>query len=134
MTRGKKPTVRQLRVGEELRHALAEILGRGDLRDPELRGHSITVTEVRMSADLRRAVAYVVPLGGRDETAVLAALHRAAPYLRGRIARRVRLKFTPALVFEQDTTYDEAAHIDEILRRPEVARDLREGAEENGAT
>ncbi len=115
-TSGKAPSQRQLRVGEELRHALAEVFGRGELRDPALSGLSITVSEVRVSPDLRNATAYVMPLGGGDTAEVLAALGRATPFLRGRVGHMVRLKHTPAFRFEADTTYDEASRIDALLR------------------
>ena len=115
-TGGKAPSQRQLRVGEELRHALAEVLSRDELRDPVLSGVSITVSEVRASPDLRNATAFVMPLGGGDTATVLAALGRAAPFLRGRVARMVRLRYTPAFRFEADTTYDEASRIGALLR------------------
>ena len=142
-TTGKAPGQRQLRVGEELRHALAEVLGRGELRDPALDGVSITVTEVRVSPDLRNATAFVTPLGGGDSATLVAALARAAPFLRGRIGRMVQLKFTPALGFEADSSFDEAGRIDALLRSPPVAHDLvaddfaagesAEGADDGGA-
>ncbi len=115
---GKSPGQRQLRVGEELRHALAELLARGDLRDPDLSGASITVTEVRVSPDLRSATAFVVPLGGGDATALLAGLRRAAPYLRTRVARLVRLKFAPQFTFQADATFDHASRIDALIEGP----------------
>lgn len=121
---GKGPRQRQLRVGEQLRHALAEVLGRGDLRDPDLSGAPVTVTEVRISPDLRNATAFVVPLGGGDATAVLAGLRRAAPYLRTQVARLVRLKFAPQLTFRADTSFDYASRIDALLQEPVVAADL----------
>jgi len=114
--RAKAPSQRQLRVGEELRHALAQLLARGELRDPELAGVPITVTEVRASPDLKNATAYVMPLGGGEETAVLKALQRAAPFLRGRLGREVTLKFTPALTFEIDNSFAEAERIETLLR------------------
>lgn len=118
--RGKAQSKRQLRVGEELRHALAGVLARGELRDPELRDLSITVTEVRASPDLRNATVYVLPLGGtrtpEDTEATIRALRRAGPYLRGQIARQVVLKFVPALSFEADTSFDRADRIDSLLR------------------
>lgn len=130
------PSQRQLRVGEELRHALAEILERGAVRDPGLGSASITVTEVRVSPDLRNATVYVTPLGGGDTAGVLAALSRAGPYLRRLVARSVQLRYVPAIAFCADRTFDEAAHIDALLRDPAVARDLApdgdEGAEPDG--
>jgi ribosome-binding factor A len=118
MTRqhGTEPSQRQLRVGEEIRHALARLLARGELRDPELFDVAITVTEVRMSPDLRQATAFVTPLGGSDMERIVAALRRAAPFLQGRIGREMRLRFTPALHFEEDRSFDEAGRIDRLLR------------------
>lgn len=131
--RGKDPSQRQLRVGEELRHALAEIIARGDLRDPGLSGASVTVTEVRASPDLRHAVVFVVPLGGGGGEAVLAGLRRAAPYLQNRIARLVRLKFAPRLTFHADTSFDYAEKIDNLLHEPCVATDIDHEPGGNGS-
>ena len=94
---------RQLRVGEEIRHALAAVIGRGELRDPALRGVAITVSEVRVSADLRHATAFVLPLGGGAADAVVKALGRAAPFLRGEVARAINLRYAPQIVFAPDT-------------------------------
>ena len=110
------PSQRQLRVGEEIRHVMAGILGRGELRDPDLAGLPITVTEVRASPDLRNATVYVMPLGGREEGAVETALNRAAAFLRGRLGAEIALKFTPRLRFEIDGSFAEAARVDDILR------------------
>jgi ribosome-binding factor A len=118
------PSQRQLRVGEELRHALAEILGRGELRDPALQGVTVTVTEVRMSPDLRNATAFVMPLGGAHAAEVLGGLRRGAAFLRGQLGHAVPLRFTPGLSFELDQSFDQANRIAEILHRPEVERDL----------
>jgi ribosome-binding factor A len=115
---------RQLRVGEIIRHALADMLTRGEVHDPVLEGHMITVPEVRMAPDLRLATVYVMPLGGRDQTAVIDALERNKKYLRGEIARRVNLKFAPDLRFRIDERFDEAERIEKLLRTPEVQRDL----------
>lgn len=114
--RGKAPSKRQLRVGEELRHVLAQVLLRDALRDPALAGVSITVTEVRASPDLKNATAYVLPLGGVDADEVVAALKRAAPYLRGQVAHEVDLRYTPTLSFEADRSFEQAERIDELLR------------------
>lgn len=122
------PTQRQLRVGEELRHVLAEVLSRGELRDPALQDVSITVTQVRVSPDLRNATAYVMPLGGAHAADTLPALRRAAPFLRGQVARAIELRLVPRLDFAIDTSFDHAQRIDGLLRRPEVARDLDPGA------
>jgi ribosome-binding factor A len=118
------PSQRQLRVGELVRHALAEMLARGDVHDPVIEGHLITVPEVRMSADLRLATIYVMPLGGRDTDAVLAALERNKKYLRGEIAHHVNLKFAPEIRFRLDERFDEAERIEKLLRTPAVQRDL----------
>lgn len=115
---------RQLRVGELVRHALAELLSRGEVHDPVIAGHLITVPEVRMSPDLRLATIYVMPLGGKDEDTVLAALEHNRKFLRSEIARRINLKFAPDIRFRIDGRFDEAQRIDELLRRPEVKRDL----------
>lgn len=121
---GKPPSQRQLRVGEEIRHTLAEILRRGDFHDPELAELNVTVTEVRISPDLRNATVFVTPLGGGGMGEALTALKRGAPYLRGQIARALTLRYAPMLSFEGDTSFDYAHHIDNILHSPEVARDL----------
>jgi len=118
------PSQRQLRAGELVRHALAEILSRGEVHDPVVQGHMITVPEVRMSPDLRKATIYVLPLGGRDQKEVLAALDRNRKYLRGEIARRVNLKFAPEIQFRLDRRFDEAERIERLLRTPAVRRDL----------
>lgn len=123
------PSQRQLRVGEEIRHILAELLGGGTLRDPVLAGQSITVTEVRVSPDLQQATAFVMPLGGGDLGAIVKALKRAAPFLRGEVARRVRLRVAPTLSFAADMSFDHAARIEQALRAPAVARDLSDEPE-----
>jgi len=122
--RKKAPSQRQLRVGEELRHALAAILARGEVRDPGVEGTVITVTEVRASADLKHATAFVSLLGGGDSTELLAGLKRSAKYLRGQISKQVQLRNTPQFTFELDMSFDTAGHIDDLLHRPEVKRDL----------
>ena len=118
------PSQRALRVGELIRHAMSEMLTRGDVHDPVLEGHLITVPEVRMSPDLRMATIYVMPLGGKDTKDVLAALDRNKKFLRGEIAHRVNLKFAPDIRFMLDERFDEAERIDKLLRTPAVARDL----------
>ena len=124
MSKHKEPSVRQLRVGEELRHALAVILGRGTLRDPELSGRALTVTEVQASPDLKRATVFLTPLGGEKNPIILKALGRAASFLQKEVSRRIRLQFTPRLSFSFDDRFDYASKIDGLLRLPEVARDL----------
>jgi ribosome-binding factor A len=121
---GSGPSQRQLRVGELVRHALAEILARGDLPDPALSKVMITVPEVRMSPDLKIATCYVMPLGGKDPKAAIDALATNAKPLRGEIARRVELKFVPELRFRIDTSFEEGDRIDALLRSPQVQRDL----------
>src|SRR6476660_8380776 len=118
------PSQRQLRVGELIRHALAEMFSRGDIHDPTIEGHMITVPEVRMSPDLRLATIYVMPLGGKDEKAVVEALERNKKFLRGEIAHRVNLKFAPEIRFRVDERFDEAERIEKLLRTPAVQRDL----------
>ena len=115
---------RQLRAGELVRHALAEILARGEVHDPVIETHLITVAEVRMSPDLRLATIYVMPLGGHDEKQVLAALDHNKRFLRGEIAHRVNMKFAPDIRFRIDERFDEAQCIEDLLRSPLVARDL----------
>lgn len=132
--KGKVPSQRQLRVGEELRHILAEILRRGGLRDPALKDLSITVSEVRPSSDMRQATAFVMPLGGGgDAAAVVTALNRAAPFLSREVGRRITMKYTPTLHFSLDTAFDEAQRIDALLRQPGVARDLGPEQTDDGA-
>ncbi len=138
MAKGKghhEQSQRQLRVGEELRHALARQFERGQLRDPDLAGAAITVTEVRVSPDLKHATAFVMPLGGAKLADVLAGLGRSAGYLRRELAKEVRLRHAPELHFSADTSFEHAGRIDELLRRPEVERDLQpgEGVKRDGA-
>jgi len=117
---------RQLRVGEEIRHLLAELLERGNMRDPDLRDATITVTAVDVSPDLRNAIAFVMPLGGQDKDRLLAALRRAAPWFRGRVSEKAGLRSAPEIRFELDRTFDEADKIGTLLRRPDVARDIKD--------
>src|ERR1041384_2869446 len=116
---------RQLRVGETVRHAIADILAHGNVHDADLEGHIITVPEVRMSPDLKLATVYVMPLGGKDTDVVLAALARNKKFLRGEVAHRVNLKFAPDLRFRVDDRFDEAERIEKLLRTPAVQRDLK---------
>jgi ribosome-binding factor A len=122
---------RQLRVGEAVRHAVADILTHGSVHDSDLEGHIITVPEVRMSPDLKLATIYVMPLGGRDTDIVIAALDRNKRYLRGEVARRVNLKFAPDLRFRVDERFDEVERIEKLLRTPAVQRDLAPDSDEN---
>jgi ribosome-binding factor A len=122
---GPNASQRQLRVGELVRHALAEMLTRGDVHDPVIESHMITIPEVRMSADLRLATVYVMPLGGRDADTVIAAFDRNKKFLRGEIAHRINLKFAPDIRFRVDDRFAEAERIDKLLHSPAVARDLK---------
>ncbi len=118
------PSQRALRAGELVRHAIAEVLSRGDVHDPVLSGHLITIPEVRMSPDLRQATVYVMPLGGKDTQQVLEALENNKKFLRTEVAHRVNLKFAPELKFRFDDRFDEAERIEKLLRTPAVKRDL----------
>jgi ribosome-binding factor A len=118
------PSQRQLRVAEEIRHVLAGVFARHELRDPELANVLITVTEVRIGPDLKHAIAFVARLGRSDVDALLPALKRATPFLRGQVAHSLRLKFAPDLTFQPDTALEYATKIDRLLHMPEVARDL----------
>ncbi|HTR17183.1 MAG TPA: 30S ribosome-binding factor RbfA [Acetobacteraceae bacterium] len=119
------PSQRQMRVAEEVRHVLAEVFARTEFRDPELAGEHITVTEVRVGPDLKHATVFVARLGRPDVEALLPALRRAAPFLRGQIAHVLRLRQVPDLSFQPDTALEYAMHIDELLHSPDVARDLK---------
>lgn len=133
--RARPPSQRQLRVGETLRHTLAEIIERETFQDPDLFDVTLTVTQVDSSPDLKHATVYVMRLGGGDMIPVLAGLGRVKSFLRRQLAKRVRLRQVPELHFASDTTFDEAEHIDTLLHRPDVARDLnRDGdAPDSGA-
>ena len=118
------PSQRQLRAGELIRHALAEILARGEVHDPVIENHVITVPEVRMTPDLRLATIYVMPLAGRDADEVVAAFERNKRFLRGELAHRVSMKFAPEIRFRIDERFEEAERIAKLLRTPDVQRDL----------
>ena len=128
MARKKKSSApagqRQLRVGEQMRHALSEILREHHLADPDLAGKIITVTEVRISPDLRNATAFVLPLGGTETDKTVQALNRAAGYFRGELGRAVKMQFTPTVRFRADETFEEASRIEKLLHDPAVVRDL----------
>ncbi|MDP5280863.1 30S ribosome-binding factor RbfA [Sphingomonas sp. DG1-23] len=119
-------SVRTLRVGEQVRHILSEILQRGDVHDETLASHMVSITEVRMSPDLRHATVFVKPLLGKDEEAVLKALRTNTAYLQREVAHRVKMKYAAKLKFLADESFDEGSHIDQLLRAPKVARDLGE--------
>ena len=119
-------SVRTLRVGEQVRHILSEVLQRGDVHDDVLAKHMVSVTEVRMSPDLRHATVFVKPLLGKDEAAVLKALRTNTAYLQRVVAGRLKMKYAARLKFLADESFDEGSHIDRLLRQPEVARDLGE--------
>ncbi|MDH5772877.1 MAG: 30S ribosome-binding factor RbfA [Rhodospirillaceae bacterium] len=129
MTRrdGKTPSQRQLRVGEELRHSLAWVLERGDLRDPALQGNPLTITEIRVSPDLKNATCFFTPLGGASAEKIdeiISALDRAKGFLRHELASKVNLRYAPRLSFEFDQSFDEAGKIDALLHSPQVAADI----------
>lgn len=119
-----EPSVRLLRVGEAVRHVLADILQRGDVHDDVLASHLVSVTEVRMSPDLKHATVFVKPLLGKDEEAVLKALRTNTAYLQREVAKRIKMKFAAKLKFIGDESFEEGSHIDALLRDPKVARDL----------
>jgi ribosome-binding factor A len=125
---------RQLRVGEELRHLLAELLRPGELRDPALREANVTVTEVRLSPDLRNATAFVMPLGGEKAEEIMAGLRRSAPFLKARLARMIELRHVPNIAFAFDNAFDSAARISALLASPAVERDLHPPAEDDDDT
>src|SRR5215813_12166935 len=122
---------RQLRVGELVRHALADMLTRGDVHDSVIEGHMVTIPEVQVTADLRLATIYVMPMGGRDAEEVVAAFERNKKYLRTEIAHRINLKFAPDIRFRVDDRFAEAERIDRLLRSPEVKRDLKKPDKDN---
>ncbi|WP_341209108.1 30S ribosome-binding factor RbfA [uncultured Sphingomonas sp.] len=124
MTDKPEKSVRTLRVGEQVRHILSEVLQRGDVHDETLASHMVSITEVRMSPDLRHATVFVKPLLGKDEEAVLKALRTNTAYLQREVATRVKMKYAARLKFLADESFDEGSHIDALLRKPEVARDL----------
>jgi ribosome-binding factor A len=117
-------SIRLQRIGEQVRHAIAEVLARGELRDELLQRTIVSVSEVRVTADLRHATVFVKALGGGDDQAIVKALASHARYLRGEVARAMATKYTPDLRFRPDESYDAGARIDAILRRPTIARDL----------
>lgn len=118
------PSQRQLRVAEEIRHVLAGVFMRGELRDPALAGVSITISEVRISPDLKNATVFSLPLGGERVGEVMKGLNRTGPYLRAQVAHALQLRYAPSLTFVPDRSFDEARHIEELLRSEKVARDL----------
>jgi ribosome-binding factor A len=126
------PSVRVLRVGEEVRHALSGVLARGEVHDPVLQSHLVSVTEVRMSPDLRHATAFVKPLLGKDEDEVIKALRTNTAYLQREMAKAVKLRFAPKLKFIADESFDEGSHIDTLLRAPKVAADLAKDEGDGG--
>ena len=132
ITGARPPSQRQLRVGEELRHLLAELLRPGELRDPALREANVTVTEVRLSPDLRNATAFVMPLGGEKADEIMAGLRRSAPFLKARLARMIDLRHMPNIAFAFDNAFDSAARISALLASPAVERDLHPQPEDDG--
>lgn len=120
----KEPSQRQLRVGELIRHKLAEMLSRGDIHDDVLGQHVITVPEVRLSPDLKLATVYVITLGDADTAPVIEALNRHKRFIRGEVAHAVNLKYAPDLRFRRDETFEEASRIDALLASPKVRQDV----------
>jgi ribosome-binding factor A len=120
----KPPSQRQLKVGETIRHALADIFFRGDIVDEVLSRYSLTVPEVRMTPDLKLATAFIFPLGGEGADEVVEQLNKHKRFLRGEVAKRVSLKFMPEIRFKVDTSFESSRRIDELLASPKVARDL----------
>jgi ribosome-binding factor A len=125
------PSQRQLRVGEMLRHALADVLRENDIRDPELEGVSVTITQVKPSPDMRYATVYCEPLGGQNAKQIVAALNRHKGFLRGEMGHRIAIKFTPDLRFVEDESFAEAQKIETILKSPEVQRDLSSSSDDD---
>lgn len=124
------PSQRQLRVGEEIRHALALAFERGEIRDPALAETVMTVTEVRVSPDLKNATAFVVPLGGGEAEEPIKALNRASAFLRGWVAHHVRLRHVPKIAFRFDESFDEAGRLEALLHDPRVLRDVASADED----
>lgn len=118
------PSQRQLRVGELIRHKLAEMLARGEIHDDTLASHVVTISEVRMSPDLRLATAYVIPLGGKDTKPVIEAMNRHRKFLRGELARAVDLRVAPEVRFREDDTFEESSRIERLLMSEKVRRDV----------
>ena len=121
---GHGPSQRQLRVGELIRHALADILQRGEVHDAELEGMVVSVPEVRVTPDLKLATVFLMPLGGKGADTVVGIFDRNKRFLRGEIAHRINLRYAPDLRFQLDTSFAEGDRVDALLRRPEVKRDL----------
>lgn len=119
------PSLRLLRVGENVRHAIASILARGDVQDTDLEGQSVTVSEVRISPDLRNATVFVMPLGGDPNGTITKALNKNSAHIRGEMSKVVHMKYMPQLKFKIDESFDEASHIDALLRDPKVRKDLK---------
>jgi len=124
MGRQRPPSQRQLKAGELIRRALAEIIAREHLRDPDLEGVNVTISEVRASPDLKHAIVYAAPLGGGDNEKMIAGLNRCARFLRGRLGHYMEMKSTPALKFVADTSFDAATDMNKLFNKPEVKRDL----------
>lgn len=125
------PSQRQLRVGEMLRHALADVLRRGEIRDPDLAGVSVTITQIKPSPDMRHATVFCEPLGGKNAKAVIAALNKHKAFLRGEMGRLITLKFTPDLRFVEDEFFAEAQKIETLLKSSRVQRDLEAPKDED---
>lgn len=129
-TRGAGPSVRLLRVGENVRHAIAAILARGEVQDPKLSSASITVSEARVSPDLRNATIFVMPLGGDPDGETVKALNKNSGFIRGQMSKSLHMKYMPRLSFKLDESFDEASHIDALLKDPKVQQDLKADQDE----
>jgi ribosome-binding factor A len=125
--KGGDPSQRMLRVAELIRHAMAQLLSRGEINDPDLAGLVVTVPSVKMSPDLKLATIYVMPLGGQSQDAIVAVLDRHKKFLRGEIAQQINLKFAPDIRFKVDESFVNSARIDALLNTPKVAQDLSNG-------
>ena len=125
MVKNRAPSQRQLKTGELIRRALADIIARENMRDPDLQGVSVTISEVRASPDLKHAIVYAAPLGGGDAQAMIDALNRAKRFLRGRLGKEMEMKSTPALKFVADESFDAATDMQKLLNRADVKRDLK---------
>jgi len=125
--KGGDPSQRMLRVAELIRHAMAQLLSRGEINDPDLAGLVVTVPSVKMSPDLKLATIYVMPLGGQAQDAIVAVLDRHKKFLRGEIAHQINLKFAPDIRFKVDESFVNSARIDALLNTPKVAQDLSNG-------
>jgi ribosome-binding factor A len=127
--KGGEPSQRMLRVAELIRHAMAQLLSRGEITDPDLEGLVVTVPQVKMSPDLKLATVYVMPMGGEAQDKIVPVLDRHKKFLRGEIAQRINLKFAPEIRFRLDDGFESSGRIDALLNSPKVAQDLAHGSD-----